>query len=223
MQYPPLAAERQVVGLTEMTAHTINRLARPMSIYAVTAACCWLTRSRLTDEDGTVIVNIFATRAFALASAALAVVHLALSFRGRIAFPVAAIWALATISTVTMFAPLSLVAWPTWSTFELAQAGLVAAAACALCALAWEVALRPLPDNHPIARAFVALGLVLLGICYGTLALRVGGVLRRPEAFAQLSEVSADLTVSLRIASAVLLLGAAVQTVLPRRAQLIAA
>jgi hypothetical protein len=206
-----------------MTAHIINRLAGPMSIYAVTAAYCWLTPSRLTDEDGTVIINIFPTRAFAVASAALVVVHLALSFRGRMAFAVAAIWAFATISTVTMFALLSLVAWPTWSTFELAQAGLVAAAACALCALAWQVARRPLPDNHPIARALVALGLVLLAICYGTLALRVVGVLRRPEGFAQLAEVTADLTVSLWIASAILLLGAAVHTVLPRRAQLNAA
>jgi hypothetical protein len=206
-----------------MTADFIKGVALPMSIYLVTAAYCWLTPSRLTDGDGTVIINTSPTHAFALASAALVAVHIALSLRGRLAVAVAAIWGFATISTVAMFALLLWVPWATWSTFELAQAGLVGAAAAAVCALAWQVARRLPPDKHPISRGLVALGLVLLAICYATMALRVMGVLRRPEGLTQMVEVTADLTVSLWIASAVLLFGTVIHALLPRRVQLNAA
>jgi hypothetical protein len=72
-------------------------------------------------------------------------------------------------------------------------------------------------ETHLVARALAAFGLVLLATCYATLARRLLGVLPQRHGLAEIGAVIADLTVSLWIASAVLILGAAVSAVLPRR------
>ena len=207
-----------------MASQLTNRPALlPTSIYVAVAVCCWLIPSQLTGDDGTAIINTYPTGAFALASAALVGVELTMPVRGPFAIAVAATWALAALSTATVFGQSWLASWVTWPTLEFTQAVLLGAAASALCALAWQVARQLRRDKHPIARGCVALGLVLLAVCSGTVALRIWGALRRPVGLEQMAGMSADLTVSLWIASAVMFCGTVIHVLLPRRAQLDAA
>ena len=200
----------------KLMANMTNTVAAPFAIYAATAVCCWLTPSRLATGDRSFVINIFPTQAFALASCMLALVHGALWLRGRMVLAAAVLWALATISTVAMFAVSVVVTPTTWSAFMFAQAIVVAVSACALFALAWQVVRRRGTASHPIARAVVSLGLVLLALASAALGLRGIGVLSSPEGLEQMAEVMAGLTVDLRIGSAVLALGAASHVVLAR-------
>jgi hypothetical protein len=199
-----------------MIANITNTAAGPFAVYAVTAVCCWLMPARLATGENSFVINIFPTQAFALASCAIAFAHGALALRGRMVLAAATSWALATISTVTMFVVLLVVPPSAWSAFRFAQALIVALGACALGALAWQVARRRVTTSHAAVRAIVALGLVLLALCYAALALRGLGVLSPPEGFEQMAELSARLTIDLRIGGAVVAVGAAGHVVLSR-------
>jgi hypothetical protein len=79
-----------------------NRVAVPLCIYGITAIWCLLTPSQLAIDEVESVLNIFPTKALALATAALAVVHAAFALRGRLVLSVAGLWALATTWMVTM-------------------------------------------------------------------------------------------------------------------------
>ena len=70
-----------------------DRMAVPLCIYAVTVIWCWLMPSRVSIDTVESVINIFPTKALALATAALAIVHAALALRGRLVMSVAGLWA----------------------------------------------------------------------------------------------------------------------------------
>lgn len=206
-----------------MTAHVIKRQLLLTGIYVVTAAYCWLIPSRLTGADGTVVINTYPTHAFALASAALVVVHIALSLRGRLAVAVAAIYAVATISTVSMFVLLLFIRGQRGACLNLPKAGLWQRRGVALARWPGEWARSPHRTSiHLLARSS-HWALCCWQAVTRTTALRLLGVLRPPEGLAQMAAVTADLTVSLWIASTVLLSGGVIYAALPWRVRLNAA
>ncbi len=54
---------------------TMENRAVPLCIYAATTIWCWLMPSRLMIDDVDFALNIFPTKALALATVALAIVH----------------------------------------------------------------------------------------------------------------------------------------------------
>lgn len=178
-------------------------------MYALTVLWCWLTPSRIAG-DGEMfdfVINPYPTGALALASGALALVHAALWLHGRLVEVVAACWAVATVTMVTSFALLPRVAPSRFLTLQGVQAVVVLVSACALLLLAWQLARRRFaPRAHLVTRALAALGVVLLALCYGGLALQGLGVIAQGEGLHQLARATAGLTVDLWIASAVLVL-----------------
>lgn len=156
-----------------MLGNRENRVAVPLCIYAVTAIWCWLTPSRLMIDDMDFALNIFPTKALALATVALAIVHWAFALRGRVVVSVASLWAVATTWMVTMFIIFS--HWQTVlaeSVVRLVHILTVAAVACGLCILAWRLVRRRhlAVDANWIARGLVVLGLAGLAFNYATVA-----------------------------------------------------
>ena len=180
-------------------------------MYALTALWCWLTPSRIAG-DGEMfdfVINAYPTEALALASGALALVHAALWLHGRLVVVVAACWAVATVTMVTSFALLPRVAPSMFMTLQIAQAVVLSVSACALLLLAWQLARRRFaPRAHLVTRALTTLGVVLLALCYGGLALQGLGVVAQAVGLEQLADATARLTVDLWIDSAVLVLAA---------------
>jgi hypothetical protein len=176
-------------------------------MYALTALWCWLTPSRIAG-DGEMfdfVINPYPIGALALASGALALLHAGLWLHGRLVVVVAACWAVATVTMVTSFALLPRVAPSMFLTLQVAEAVVVAAAACALLLLAWQLARhRCAPRAHVVTRALTTLGVVLLALCYGGLALQGLGVITQPAGLDQLADAMAGLTVNLSVGSAVL-------------------
>jgi hypothetical protein len=111
--------------------------------------------------------------------------------------------------TVTSFAILLRVAASTWSRVEVGQAIALELSACALLVLAWQIARRRLaPGAHLVTRGVAGLGLVLLALCYGGLALRLLGALAPPVGLEEMAGLAAALTADLWIDSAVVILAA---------------
>jgi hypothetical protein len=186
-----------------------KRVSVPLCVYVVTAIWCWLTPSRLMIDDVDFALNIFPTKALALATVALAVVHWAFALRGRLVVSVASLWAVATTWMVTMFIFSHWLRVLAESVVRLVHILTMAAVACGLCILAWHLVRRRLAvDANWIARGLVVLGLAGLAFNYATVALRAAGVLEQPVGLSQLAGVIAGLTVDLWINSSILLLGA---------------
>jgi hypothetical protein len=187
------------------------RLAVPLGIYAVTAIWCWLTPSRLVIDDVESVIKVFPSKALALASVALALVHWAFALRGRVVVGVAGLWAVATTWMVMMFLLYRWLTPFTDSVVRLVYMITVAGAACALCVLAWHLVRRRrrlAVDAHWIARSLVVLGVAGLAFNYAALALRAAGVLEQPSGLSETAGVISGLTVDLWINSAILVLGA---------------
>ncbi len=185
-----------------------NRVAVPLCIYAVTAIWCWLTPSRLMIDGVEFALNIFPTKALALATVALAIVHWAFALRGRVVVSVASLWAVATTWMVTMFIFSHWLTVLAESVVRLVHILTMAAVACGLCILAWHLVRRRLAvDANWIARGLVVLGLAGLAFNYATVALRAAGVLEQPMGLSQLAGVIAGLTMDFWINSSILLLG----------------
>jgi hypothetical protein len=160
-------------------------------------------------DDVDFALNIFPTKALALATVALAVVHWAFALRGRLVVSVASLWAVATTWMVTMFIFSHWLRVLAESVVRLVHILTMAAVACGLCILAWHLVRRRLAvDANWIARGLVVLGLAGLAFNYATVALRAAGVLEQPVGLSQLAGVIAGLTVDLWINSSILLLGA---------------
>ena len=177
-----------------MLGNMANGVAVPLCIYGVTAIWCWLTPSRLMVDGETFVINIFPTKALALASVALAIVHWALALRGRLVVYVASFWAVATTWIVTMFAVSHLLTPFTWLAIRLVQILTAGGTACALSVLAWQLVRRRLaPRAHLIPRGVVVLGVAALAFNYAVLALRAAGVLTAPMGIEQTAGVVADL------------------------------
>jgi hypothetical protein len=202
-----------------------DRVAVPLCIYAVTAVWCSLTPSRLVIDDVESVINIFPTKALALATVALAIVHWAFALRGRVVVGVAGLWAAATTWMVTMFLVYRWLTPFTDSVVRLVYIVTVAGAACALCILAWHLVRRRrlAVDAHWIARGLVVLGIAGLAFNYAALALRAAGVLEQPSGLSESAGVIAGLTVDLWTNSAILLLGSVIHALRrvsgPSRAQ----
>lgn len=186
-----------------------NGVVLPLCIYGVTAVWCWLTPSRLMVDDRNFVLNIFPTKALALATVALAIVHWTFALRGRVVMGVAGIWAVATTWMITTFVMYHLLAPFTWSAIRLVQILTAGGTACALSVLAWQLVRRRLAARaHLIARGFVVVGVAGLAFNYGVLALRQANVLAAPVGIEQTAGQIAELTVDLWINSLILLLGA---------------
>jgi hypothetical protein len=194
-----------------------NRVAVPLCIYGITAIWCLLTPSQLAIDEVESVLNIFPTKALALATAALAVVHAAFALRGRLVLSVAGLWALATTWMVTMVLAYHWLTSSTHAVIGFVHVLTVAGAACALSVLGWHLVRRSLAvDVNWFARAPVLLGIAGLAFTYATLALRAAGVLEEPSGLSATADVSAGLTVDLWINSAILVLGAAIHVVSSR-------
>jgi hypothetical protein len=157
------------------------------------------------------VLNVFPTKALALATAALAVVHAALALRGRLVMSVASLWALATTWMVTMFLAYRWLTSFTHSAVNFVHVLTVAGAASALCILGWHLVGRRLAiEANWFARAPVVLGVAGLAFSYAALALRSAGVLEQPSGLSATADAIAGLTVDLWINSAILGLGAVI-------------
>jgi hypothetical protein len=157
------------------------------------------------------VINVLPTKALALATAALAIVHAAFALRGRLVLSVAALWALATAWMVTMFLAYRWLTPFTHSAVSFVHVLTVSGAAFALCILAWHLVRRRLAiDANWFARAPVVLGIAGLAFSYAARALRSAGLLEQPSGLSAMADVIAGLTVDLWINSAILVLGAAV-------------
>ena len=194
-----------------------NSMALPLWVYAVTAVWCWLMPSRVAIDEVEFALNIFPTKALALATVALAIVHGAFALRGRLVLTVAGLWALATTWMVTMFLAYRWLTPFMHSVVRFVFVLTVAGAACALCVLGWHLVRRRLAvDANWFARAPVVLGIAGLAFNYAALALRSAGVLEQPSGLSATADVIAGLTMDLWINSAILVLGAAVHIVSSR-------
>jgi hypothetical protein len=188
-----------------------NRVALPLWIYAVTAIWCWLIPSRLMIDEVDSVLNLFPTKALALATAALAIVHWAFVLRGRLVLGLAGLWALATTWMVTMFFAYRWLTPFTDSVLRLVHTLTVAGAACALCVVGWLLVRRRLAgDVHWSARSLVVLGMVGLAFNYAALALRAAGVLEQTSGVSETAGLIAGLTVDLWINSGILAVGASI-------------
>ena len=199
-----------------------NRVSLPLGIYALTTLWCWLMPSRVSIDTVGPVFNAFPTKALALASAALAIVHAVLALRGRLVMSVAGLWALATTWMVTVFLAYR---WRTPFTHlavNFVHVLTVAGAAFALCILGWHLVRRRLAiDANWFARAPVVLGMAGLAFNYAVLALRSAGVLAPPSGLSAMADVAAGHTVDFWISSAILVLGAMVHVASSRlRSQL---
>jgi hypothetical protein len=194
-----------------MLGNMENRVAVPLCIYVGTAIWCWLTPSSLMIDEREFVQNIFPTKALALATAALAIVHWAFALRGRIVLGVAGLWAVATAWMVTMFIVFEWLTALTESVTRFVYILTVGGAAGGLCILGWHLVRRRrlAGDVHWIARGLVVLGVAGLAINYVTLALRAAGVLEEPSGLSGTADMIAGLTLGLWINSAIMLLGAA--------------
>jgi hypothetical protein len=90
--------------------------------------------------------NIFPTKALALATVALAIVHWAFVLRGRVVVGVAGLWAVATTWMVTMFIVSHWLTAFIEAVVRLVHILTVAGAACGLCILAWHRPSRDLAE-----------------------------------------------------------------------------
>lgn len=188
-----------------------NRVAVPLCIYGVTAIWCLLVPARLAIDDVESILNIFPTKALALATSALVIVHAAFALRGRLVLTVASLWALATTWMVTMFIAYRWQTPSTHSVVSFLHVLTMAGAACALAVLGWQLVRRRLAvEAYWFARAPVVLGIAGLAFNYAALALRSAGVLKQPSGLSAMADVIAGLTVDLWINSAILVLGAVI-------------
>lgn len=157
----------------------------PLCIYGVMAMLCWLSPSRLMVDEETFVINVFPTKAFALARVALAIVHWALAISGRVVVGVAGSWAVAMTSLIMtivveyLAAASTLQTAPTRSGIMLVQVLrpvqilTVGGTACALSVLAWQLVRRRLSVGaHVMARGFVVLGLA--GLVFSCACWRCG-------------------------------------------------
>ena len=156
-----------------MTKSSTTGILAPL-IYTLTALWSWMTPTRITG-DGEMfdfVINPYPTGALALVSGALALAHVVVRLRGPAVGIVAALWAVATISMVTLFIFVLRVETPTWVMLQVAQAVVVAVSACAISVLAWQIVRRRLaPHAHVVTRGLFGLGAALLAFSYGGLAL----------------------------------------------------
>src|SRR5262245_45768799 len=112
-----------------MLRNTENRVVVPLCIYGLTAIWCLAIPARLAVDNVESVLNIFPTKALALATAALAFVHAAFALRGRLVLSVAGLWALATTWMVTMFLAYRWLTPLTESVARIGYIGTMAAAA----------------------------------------------------------------------------------------------
>jgi hypothetical protein len=188
-----------------------DHVTAPLCIYAATAIWCWLMPSRVSIDAVESVLNVFPTKALALATAAMAIVHAAFAFRGRLVLTVACLWALATTWMVTMFLAYRWLSPSTHSVVSFVYGLTVGGAAFALCVLGWHLVRRRLAvDANWFARAPVILGIAGLAFNYAVLALRSAGVLEQPSGLSATADVIAGLTVDLWINSAILVIGAVI-------------
>jgi hypothetical protein len=142
-----------------MFRNTENRVGLPLCIYAATAIWCWLMPSRLSIDAVESVLNVFPTKALALATAALAIVHAAFALHGRLVLSVAGLWALATTWMVAMFLAYRRLTPLTHSAVSFVHGLTGAGAACALFVLGWHLVRRRLAvDANWFARTPVVLG-----------------------------------------------------------------
>lgn len=188
-----------------------SRVALPLCVYAAAAIWCWLMPSRVSIDEIEFVLNIFPTKALALATAALAIVHAALALRGRLVLVVAALWALATTWMVTMFLAYRWLPSSAHSGISFIHGLTVTGAACALAVLGGHLVRRRLAVEATwFARVPIVLGIAGLAFTYAALALQSAGALQQPSGLSATADVIAGLTVDLRINSALLVLGAAI-------------
>jgi hypothetical protein len=194
-----------------MVGNLKHRVAGPLCIYAVTAIWCWLIPSRLAIDDVESVINVFPTKALALATAALAIAHWAFALRGRMVVSVAGLWAVATTWMVTTFLVYRWQAPFVDSVARAVHTVTLTGAACALCVLGSLIVRRRLAiDANWFARGPLVLGIAGLAFSYAALALRSAGVLKQPAGLSAMADVIAGLTVDLWINSAILVLAAVV-------------
>jgi len=194
-----------------MSPNTENRVALPLCIYVLTAIWCWLMPSLVSIDAVESVLNVFPTKALALATAALGVVHAVFALCGRLVLRVAGLRALAATWMATMFLAYRWLTPFTQSVVGFVGVLTVAGAASALCVLGSHLVRRLLAvDANWFARAAVVLGIAGLAFTYAALALRSAGVLEQPSGLSAMAGVTAVLTMDLWINSAILVLGAVI-------------
>jgi hypothetical protein len=196
----------------------LTRQVIPSVIYLVTAIFCWFAPSSIEVTERYRIVNVAPTGAFAIASSALALVHVMFRIVGPLAVTGASIWAALAASFTMGFAaellPAALWRWPP----ALQMIGLVAIT-CAFLLLSWHVGRgRLAPAIHWVPRGVVAVGFVLMASVYGELAwsgiaVLVGIDTPTGGGIEAAAQFLAELTISLWFCTAVFVLGAVVHAI----------
>jgi hypothetical protein len=183
-----------------------------------TAIFCWFAPTSIEVTERYRIVNVAPTGALAIASSALALVHLVFRIVGPLAVTGAGIWAAVTASFTMGFAAelLPEALWRFPPTLEMIG---LAAITCAFLMLSWHVGRgRLAPAIHWVPRGVVAVGFVLMASVYGELAwsgiaVLVGIDTPTGGGVEAAAQFLAELTISLWLCSAVIVLGVVVHAI----------